>query len=62
LALFGIYLTKYFRHQDTKTRGLIIININYLCLGAFVANLSGLTRLGISRQKDLIKKQGLPNE
>ena len=34
----------YFRHQDTKTRSLIIINIYCLCLGAFVAILSGFRR------------------
>ncbi len=43
-----IYLTKYFRHQDTKTRSLIIINIYFLCLSAFVAILSGLSGLGLN--------------
>jgi len=33
-------------HQDTRTRSLIIINIYCLCLGAFVAILSGLSGLG----------------
>jgi hypothetical protein len=39
---------KYFRHKDTKTRSLIIINIYFLCFGAIVAILSGLSGLGIS--------------
>jgi len=43
-----IYLTKYFRHQDAKTRSLIIINIYGLCLGALVAILPGLSGLGIN--------------
>ena len=34
------------RHEDTKTRSLIIINIYYLCLGAFVAILPGLSGSG----------------
>jgi hypothetical protein len=29
------FLSKYFRHQDTKTRSLIIKNIYCLCLGAW---------------------------
>jgi hypothetical protein len=32
-------------HQDTKTRSFLIIVIS-LCLGAFVANLSGSSGLG----------------
>jgi hypothetical protein len=40
---------KKFRHQDTKTRSLIIININCLCLGTFVAIFSGVSRLGITK-------------
>ncbi len=46
-CLRRIYLTKYFRHQDTKTRSLIIINIYCLCLGAFVAIFSGLSGFGL---------------
>ena len=48
----GFYLTKYFRHQDTKTPSLIIINIYCLCLGAFVAILSGLSGLGLDNRSD----------
>ena len=50
------YKAKDFRHQDTKTRrheAFFIIIIFFLCLGAFVANLSGLSGLVFMRLSNI---------
>ena len=39
-------MKKHFRHKDTKTQKYILTKSFPLCLSAFVANFSGLSRLG----------------
>ncbi|CAB1076122.1 hypothetical protein D1AOALGA4SA_3920 [Olavius algarvensis Delta 1 endosymbiont] len=51
-----IFQIKYFRHQDTKARSQTNSNFFSLCLGAFVANLSSLSGLGLRKPKALNKQ------